>query len=849
MSRASRTGERATSATDRQRASAAGGWFAVALLLCLSSGARAQELDPALPVLDFPEAGLDDPEAYRGYRTRFFRDAAGNTHQVYIDGSNARVVGLWANTANESVGFTARNGAGAPAALDWGDSIARTGAMGGVHVMEHTLLAEAETLRLGLFFLGTMRFERDIQYQGLHQGPLDAPLHLPDLVRMVEVLGRLDPGARARHLELLDAGSTAELVNRLEPRLELGREQGVWTFRATQSGFHGQGRLALEVILDESAVDAALEGRELVIRQRTPDPLRITVRVTTDATPLTPLVRTEIFDTGFLTLLESERAEAEAGRPGRAPGGDAQALRHRRLERQVIGAELLASREKLMAGLPNFATYFGRDAFMSALMMEGTWRPDMTEHVLSSALRKLDERGAVSHEEAVGGQAVREAAAEYVRLVGRYLAGGSTEPELLRLAEDELADMGRPRENYRMVDDDFQLPVVLARWLADPRVPAARKRDFLREEAGPGLPARLELVLRNLGYVAARATPYAVDPRPENLVSFPPEEPSRWFPGSWRDSGPGYGNGRYAFDVNAIWVPRALSAIASILDRLAELGLGGAAPVAMPAVGTPGVAVSALERFRADRAALEQAAAVWRGAAAHFVVDLDRDAVASAIAARLRAMPESDGRYWSDRLARDGGVTAGLRFFAVALDSLGQPVSILNTDPATGLFLGELGDAVGGSSAVEVIGPVLRPYPLGLFVQGLGPVVANDAYAGPAVWAAFHSDPYHSPRTVWGREANLLMLGLAHRILEAYDDAGRLRDPALAPTVDRLRAALEQVRTAVDASGLAHNELWSYRVEAGALEPVRFGTSTDVQLWNVTDLALYHTLSRLPPHP
>src|SRR2546430_12702447 len=40
-------------------------------------------------------------------------------------------------------------------------------------------------------------------------------------------------------------------------------------------------------------------------------------------------------------------------------------LRFRRLEREVRGVELLCYREKLMAGLPNFATYFGRDMLMT----------------------------------------------------------------------------------------------------------------------------------------------------------------------------------------------------------------------------------------------------------------------------------------------------------------------------------------------------------------------------------------------------------------------------------------------------------------------------------------------------
>ena len=70
--------------------------------------------------------------------------------------------------------------------------------------------------------------------------------------------------------------------------------------------------------------------------------------------------------------------------------------------------ELLSSREKLMAGLPNFATYFGRDMMMTALMMRPIWTPAMSEHVIARVLRKLGPDGDVSHEEALGGQAIRE---------------------------------------------------------------------------------------------------------------------------------------------------------------------------------------------------------------------------------------------------------------------------------------------------------------------------------------------------------------------------------------------------------------------------------------------------------
>jgi hypothetical protein len=41
-------------------------------------------------------------------------------------------------------------------------------------------------------------------------------------------------------------------------------------------------------------------------------------------------------------------------------------------------------------------------------------------------------------------------------------------------------------------------------------------------------------------------------------------------------------------------------------------------------------------------------------------------------------------------------------------------------------------------------------------------------------------------------------------------------------------------------------ELWSYRIDNGRLLPVRYGTSSDVQLWNTTSLAVQWALALLP---
>ena len=77
-----------------------------------------------------------------------------------------------------------------------------------------------------------------------------------------------------------------------------------------------------------------------------------------------------------------------------------------------------------------------------------------------------------------------------------------------------------------------------------------------------------------------------------------------------------------------------------------------------------------------------------------------------------------------------------------------------------------------------------------------------------------------------------MLLGLANQVAAT-------RDPGLSH-------ALRRTLDAVNASGLQHNELWSYEIRKGKLTPVRYGTSSDVQLWNTTNLVVQYVLSQLP---
>jgi hypothetical protein len=713
----------------------------LALLLALQTAPTRE----APPVLQFPTPGLDDPAAYEGYTAQVYRDARGNSVEIYIDGKTGRVVHLWADALNESIGFTVRDSGGqeknaAVAFSEGGATVGATGGRGGRRWLRYSLTVQGgRSVRLGQFLLGSMRIERDFGYAGRVRDPIDAPTFVvPEMAQFAQRMG-------------------PSYTKRLTPRVGLTNTPRDWTMRASQPSLDGKNHLWLTLRGDARTTRARLAGHVLTIRPLGTRPVTFSVEIATDGAALNPLRRNQIFSTAFRRFADSAKSP--------------------RLEREIRGFELLSSRQKLMAGLPTYATYFGRDMLMTALLMEPVWADTMPEFVMGAALAKLAPDGEVSHEEALGGQAIRENAAEFLK------TGDST---LLR-------NLQATRENYWMVDDDFQLPVVAGHYFADGNVPTARKRAFVRRWGAA--------LRKNLAYVAQQAAPYAREPVATNLVSFKRDD-GWWHPGSWRDSRVGYAGGRFAFDVNVVWVPQALRAI-------------GAIDSALRAMGEPGIDAPA---------EIARAAETWRGTGRHFMVSLAPAEVESRVRAKLAALPEPERAHWDSVLARTGFPADTLRFPAVSLDSAGAPIPVMSTDPGMWLLLEKQPVA----RETELLRPFLLPYPVGLFIDGVGLAVANDAYASPQVWDMFARDLYHSPRVVWGREVNVLLAALATR---------------------NRPGAIDSVRSAVARSGLQYAELWSYTFEGGAppLRAVRYGSSSDVQLWTLTDLAVQYLLNSRRP--
>jgi hypothetical protein len=237
------------------------------------------------------------------------------------------------------------------------------------------------------------------------------------------------------------------------------------------------------------------------------------------------------------------------------------------------------------------------------------------------------------------------------------------------------------------------------------------------------------------------------------------------------------------------------------------------------AIGTIDSALRAMGEPGVDGAAeIAQSAEAWRNTARHFMVALTPEEVATRVGAKIGSLAPDEANYWSAVVARSGIPSDTLRFPAVSLDSAGVPIPVMSTDPAMWLLLARQDSA----REAELLKPFLLPYPVGVFIDGVGLAAANDAYAPAAVWQMFERDLYHSPRVVWGREVNVLLAALATR---------------------QRPGAVDSVRSAVARSGLQYAELWSYKFEGGALRPVRYGSSSDVQLWTLTDLAVQYLLN------
>ncbi|MEH3099933.1 hypothetical protein [Sphingomonas adhaesiva] len=442
----------------------------------------------------------------------------------------------------------------------------------------------------------------------------------------------------------------------------------------------------------------------------------------------------------------------------------------------------LSYREKFLAGSWRFQTYFGRDTLMSVRLLMPVLQPGAVEAGLGSVLARLDARGDVAHEEGIGEFAV----------VDRRQHGGSGDAAVL---------------DYAMVDDDYMLAPVAAAYLLDHADRAAARRFLARTMRSEGVPGTVEpagkALVRNLRYVLSTARPFAQGPAVERLIALKPGR----LTGQWRDSEEGLGRGRYAYDVNAVFVPAALDAAA----RMLRAGL-------LDAYLTP-----------QDRTALTQAAAtaaVWRERApALFRVDIP----AAEASARVRDYARALNIPAEPALASLGN--APLTFHALSLDERGKAVPIVNSDEGFALMFADPSPA----ELETYVTAAMRPFPAGL-MTGIGMLVANAAQADATAQARFTPAAYHGA-VVWSWQQALFAAGLERQL------ARRDLPASTRAVLTRAQATLWRAIQATRAT--QSSELWSWAYEGGRYRVVAFGAgkqdvdeSNAAQLWSTVYLAV-----------
>lgn len=527
--------------------------------------------------------------------------------------------------------------------------------------------------------------------------------------------------------------------------LELSTRSANWT-RARLDGAPGY---SVTLSADNGRFRRDHDGHLVLEPDQAGVPLRLRLTALTGETPLTPLAADELLN---------ERAGTD--------------------ERSRNALRFLSYREKFLAGSWRFNTYFGRDTLMSLRLLQPALRPEAIESGLASVLERIDGRGEVAHEEDIGDFAV----------LRHHRESGKTSAE--------------PIYDYGMIDDDFMLAPVAAAYLLDDPEGRARASDFLALRLPSGETAGAALT-RNFGFVLSASQAFARDPSAGNLLALKPGRNV----GQWRDSEHGLAGGRYAYDVNAVWVPAALSAIA----RMQAQGL------------LAQYADDGRQRAFADAAA---SARVWsERAPALFEVSLDPAAARE----KVRGYAAKTGV--DPRPALASLPEGPLRFAALSLDAQMQPIPVLHSDVGFALLFTDP-----PAAAVDaMVASTLRPFPAGLLTD-VGMMSADPAYAEAPVQALFDRNAYHGTG-VWSWQQALMAAGLQRQLA---------RDDLPAPVLMHLRDAQTRLWKAIRASrALRTSELWSWRYANGRYTAVPFGQgeadvdeSNAAQLWSTVYLAI-----------
>jgi hypothetical protein len=463
---------------------------------------------------------------------------------------------------------------------------------------------------------------------------------------------------------------------------------------------------------------------------------------------------------------------------------------------QTRALSFLSYSNKILAGAWRFLTYFGRDSMISLLLLEpvlSTGNGSAFEAGITAVLERINKSdGSAAHEETIG---------DYATYLNQQKNLSSTMPVY----------------DYKMIDTDFFLPIVLCDYFVKneegrDRAPEVLQQMATENPANSGLTYG-DLALLNSEKIMNLAAPFAAPDGQikDNLIHLKDRE----VVGEWRDSNAGLGGGRVPFDVNTALVPAALRAIST----LSNAGI--------------------FNHSDWEQTANEYAK-IWEDKTLQFF---------EVVVPRNQAKSLVNDYVASNNFpfpSHTDSIDSDVFFYALSLRDEGslEPVRIMHTDDCFRHFLLNTTDQKQLSSFLnQTADHILRPFPVGLGTD-IGVIVANPAYAGKVEYAAnFTNSDYHGT-VVWSWQLSMMAAGLERQL-------GRCEDTKPPPDFcsdttlhKKIINAYNYLWDLIDAnSANLGSEVWSWKFEGGNFVSVALGelTATESnirQLWSLTFLAV-----------
>lgn len=207
----------------------------------------------------------------------------------------------------------------------------------------------------------------------------------------------------------------------------------------------------------------------------------------------------------------------------------------KRLEELYSGAlsltKMLVTDNTVLAGVPNYITYFGRDTLYTMLFLFNHFTPKMQEHFLQQVISRASAFGECAHE------------------------------------VDTRYDKSDERHyDYRMADSDFIFGTSILRYMDSKKSNHLELKKFMakKDPRNRFRSANGEVMARNLNYVLHLM-------EEKNLLGIKREkDPSS---GNWRDALNSLGRGKYPYDLNCVWPQKIIYYLEKVVadDELSEL--------------------------------------------------------------------------------------------------------------------------------------------------------------------------------------------------------------------------------------------------------------------------------------